>query len=103
MSSSSRLVLIGPVIVFADVRSLGMRGSLRRVGIRGGQVGELVRGAPRGLVDAVADDGSVPRVHEHGEDRVHNVVVERPAAAGPVTFAAPGGKLDLQERALLCV
>jgi hypothetical protein len=42
-------------------------------------------------------------VHQQCEDGVHHVVVERSAAAGPVTFAAPGGKLDLQERTLLCI
>jgi len=54
-------------------------------------------------LDAVADDGPVPSVHEQREDRVHHIVVERPATAGPVSFPAPGGELDLQERTLLRV
>src|SRR5690349_1322958 len=57
MSSRSRPVLAAAVMVPGDVRSLDMR-SLRGVGIRGRQVGELARGGPGGLVDAIADDGS---------------------------------------------
>jgi hypothetical protein len=60
-----------------------------------------MRGEHGWPVDAVADHWPVPPVHQQGEDGVHHVVVERSAAAGPVTFAAPGGKLDLQERTLL--
>ena len=45
--------------------------------------------------------GPYPPVHQQGEDGFHHVVVERPAAAGPVTVAAPGGKLDRQERTQL--
>src|SRR5580658_10405636 len=98
MSSSSRAALATVVTVSVDVRSLPMAGSLRGVGIRRCQVGERARPGPGRLVDAVADDGPVPRVHEQREDRVHDIVVERPATAGPVSFAAPGGELDLEER-----
>ena len=42
---------------------------------------------PRRVVDAVADDGPVAGVDQLREDRVHHVVVERPAAAGLVRLA----------------
>src|SRR5215472_3540659 len=97
MSSSSRVVLAAVVTVSAEVRSLHMLGSLRGIVIRGRQVGERARRGPGRLIDAIADDGAVPRIHQQREDRVHHVVVERPATAGPVSFATPGGELDLQE------
>src|SRR3984957_15160134 len=97
MSSSSRAVLATVVTVSVDVRSLPMAGNLRGGGFRGRQVGERARGGPRRLVDAVANDGPVPRVHEQREDRVHHIVVERPATAGSVVFPAPVCELDLQE------
>src|SRR6185437_11747295 len=103
MSSSSRAVLAVVITGAANVRSLHMPGSLRGIGIPGRQVGERARCGPRRLIDAIADDGSVPRVHEQREDRVHHIIVERPATAGPVSFPAPGGELDLQERTLLGV
>jgi Family of unknown function (DUF6510) len=62
-----------------------------------------MRGKHRRSVDAVADDGPVAPVHHQGKQGVDHVVVGCPAAAGPVVFAAPGGELDLQERALLGV
>src|SRR5580693_5785079 len=90
MSSSSTVVL-------ADARSLHMPGYLRGVRIRGRQVRERSRRGPGRLIDAVADDGTVSRVHEQREDRVHHVVVKRPATTGLVGCPAPGGELDLKE------
>ena len=78
---------------------LGMR-SVRGVGVRGRQVGEPVRGEHGWPADAVADHWPVPPFTSKVKT-VSISVVERSAAAGPVTFAAPGGKLDLQERTLL--
>src|ERR1700722_20580779 len=94
MSPNSRAVLAG-------ARSLHMPGYLRGIRIRGRQVWERARRGPGRLVDAVADNGTVSRVHEQREERVHHVVVERPATAGLVGLPAPGGQLDLEERTLL--
>src|SRR3984957_2525731 len=96
MSSSSRLVLAG-------ARSLHMPGYLRGIRIRGRQIWERTRPGPGRLIDAVADDGTVSSVHEQREDRVHHVVVKRPATAGLVGLPAPGGELDLEEGTQLLV
>ena len=50
-----------------------------------------------GLVDAVADPRSVEAADQQRVEDVHDVVVERPAAAGGVGAAGEHSTLDLQE------
>ncbi len=70
-------------------------------GFGGARYGNVLRGRLRGVVDPVADDGPVASVDERREDRVHHVVVGRPASAGLVRLTAERGELDLEERAVL--
>src|SRR4051812_28387942 len=98
MSSSSRTAL--SVVV---TESVMVRRGIGWVGVGWRQVREAARGRLRRVVDAIPDDRAVARVDELGEERVHDVVVERASAAGLVGLAAAGGELDLEEGPVLGV
>src|SRR5436305_14637396 len=97
MSSSSRLMLVAVLTAFTGPRLLEVLGRHRWIRIRRRQVGERARRGHRRLVDAVADDGTIPGVDQQREDRVHHIVVEGPPAAGLVWAGPVRGSLDLEE------
>ena len=104
MSSSSRADRVVAGRGRARQRSGGTGARRRRrVRVRRGQVGEGLRRRPRRRVDAVADGRPVPGVDDQREQAIHDVVVERPAAARLVLRTAERGDLRLEEGALLDV
>src|SRR5215203_3654876 len=99
MSSSSR-VISSPAVC---VSMLVVLGELGRVRVRSRQIGKAMRRWPRRLVDAVANDRTVACVHEQREQRVHDVVVRGPPAAGLVCTPFAMSALDLEEGTLFDV
>src|SRR3954463_8172111 len=83
--------------------ALVVLGERRGVRVRWRQVREREGAGAGGPVDAIADHGTVPGVDQLREDRVHHVVVQRPAPTGLVRLTAEGGSFDLEEGTLLDV
>src|SRR5690349_11789236 len=82
---------------------LVVRRRLRRVGVVVPEIREGGRGRPRGPVDAVTDRRARTGVDEHGEEGVHDVVVQGPATAAVVWPPAQQGPFDLEEGTALAV
>src|SRR3954451_7233681 len=103
MSSSSRVVSVIAVTVFARPLSLVVLRELGRVRIGLREIREGAAGWSAGVVDPVANGRSLSCVDHLCEERVDHVVVEGPSPARRVCFAVEGGQLDLEIGTLLDV
>ncbi|CAM5723042.1 hypothetical protein SHIRM173S_06248 [Streptomyces hirsutus] len=73
---------------------------IRRIRVGGNQVGKRAGHRLGRLVDAVTDPRSVEAADQQGVERVDDVVLGRPAAAGGVRAAREHGALDLEVAAV---